>query len=432
MQSISNDNLSNGSVWELTAPSPPALESLQEDMETDVLIIGAGYTGLSTALQLRKSSVDTTVIEAKSIGWGASGRNGGHVVPLIRKDPENIIQEYGEARGESLLKMVAESADCVFDLIETHEIKCDAERNGWLQPIHSEEQLSISRRRLQQWTDYNADMELLDSEGTHSLMASDQYIAGLLVKSGGHINPLAFVRGLASTAVNRGARLFIQTPAISMAREGKSWKITTPAASILANKVVLATAAYTDRLWPQLQRTYLPFYLYNVATTPLTPEQQLVVLPGQQPATDTRGDARVFHYDGERRLIHGSTFIFSTNWESRLIQRARRVMTETFPGLSSIHFETNCLWRGKVSMTPDVLPHLHVLSPGVYTWLGCNGRGVAFSTRMGSVLSRLVQGASMEELEMPPGPMKAIPAHEFARLMTSVMLAYYRLRDKVS
>jgi len=210
----------------------------------------------------------------------------------------------------------------------------------------------------------------------------------------------------------------------------KRWQITTPTGTIRADKVVIATAAYTDSLWPGLQKSFLPFYLYNVATKPLAASVCSSVLPGRQPVTDTRGDAHVFHYDAAGRLITGATFIFPISWENRIITHARNVLFATFPQIESPQFELEHIWQGKITMTADVLPHLHILAPNVFTWLGCNARGIALSTRMGAVLADAVNEVPTQDWPLQPVKMQAIPAHTLSRLLTSVMLASYRFRDK--
>ncbi|NKB38537.1 MAG: FAD-dependent oxidoreductase [Gammaproteobacteria bacterium] len=418
-------------IWELSAPVAPETAALGSDLETDVLIVGAGFSGLSSALHLQDSGRNVVLIESHSIGWGASGRNGGHVLPLIRKDPKAIVEHCGAGQGDGLIQMIAESADYVFSLIERYGIDCDAERNGWLQAIHSDAQMKVCRDRYQQWLPYGADMELLNAQQSAELMGSFSYKGALFVKSAGHINPLAFCRGMAKELIAQGVRIFTDTPALSMHGSGKRWEVKTPSGTIIADKVVLVTAAYSDDLWPGLKKSFLPFYLYNIATKPLDAELQASVLPGRQPVTDTRSDSHVFHYDAAGRLISGGTFIFPTGWEERIVRHAESVLKEIFPQLQNPQFELDYLWRGKISMTADILPHCHILAPNVYTWLGCNARGIALATRMGAVLADAVNEVDVESWPLRPTAMKPIPAQEFSRLMTSVMLACYRLRDKV-
>ena len=402
------------------------------DKNTEVLIIGAGFSGLSTALHLLESKRDIVLIDAHGIGWGASGRNGGHVLPLIRKDPQAIIDQLGDIQGERLIRMVAGAADYVFEMIERYGIDCDAERNGWIQAIHSKQQLQISQSRYQQWQNYAADMQMLNREELQQQMGTDSYLGGLLVKAGGHVNPLALVRGMASAAINKGLTIFTESPAISIKQVGKRWRVKTPEGSIVADKVVLATAAYSDTLWPGLRESCLPFYLYSIATEPLEPALRQTILTGRQPVTDTRGDAYVFHYDRDGRLITGGTFILPFAWKNRLARHATHVLGRIFPQIESPRFEHGYLWRGKVAITSDMLPHLHILAPGVFTWLGCNARGIALSTRMGAVLADAVNGIPEKDWPVQATSLRSVPLRLLSTVMTSTMLGYYRLRDSFS
>lgn len=417
-------------VWELSAAAAPQTETLNADIRSDVLIIGAGYSGLSTALHLSGSGLDVTVIESSSIGDGASGRNGGHVVPLIKRPPDSVIAALGSEHGERLLRLVAGSADTVFALINEHNIQCDAERKGWLQPAHSPRHLQTTEKLCEQWRDWNTGMSMLDQNGLARCMGTDVYSGGLLVKGGGHVNPLAYLRGMARAVLAQGNSVYTSTPAVSMEQQGSHWLVKTPGGSILAEKVVLATAAYSGKLWPELASSFIPFYLYSIATTPLPDSLRESIMPGRQPATDTRSDAHVFHYDGAGRLITGATFVFPAAWQARIARKARDVLCSTFPQIGTPQFETGHVWRGRVAMTKDMLPHLHLLAPNVFSWLGCNGRGIALASSMGAVLADAVKGVAQQDWSIQPVKLEGIPAHTLARLLTSMMLVYYRYRDR--
>src|SRR5262249_35975134 len=150
------------------------------DARTDVAIVGAGFTGLSTALHLRAAGVDCTVLESAEVGWGASGRNNGQVIPnLSRADPAVIVKRYGAA-GERLVALLRDSADILFDLVRAHAIDCDAEQTGWVQPAHLPDRLKISERRVEQWSKVGARVELLDRAQVSALVGSDVYHGGFL------------------------------------------------------------------------------------------------------------------------------------------------------------------------------------------------------------------------------------------------------------
>ena len=245
-------------IWELSAAPAPSGTSLETDLHCDVLIIGGGYSGLSTALHLKDTGLNVALIEAHSIGWGASGRNGGHVIPLIRLDPDGIISALGHTQGRRLLAMISESADYVFSLIEQYNIDCAAERNGWIQAIHSQAQMQVAKARVQQWQSFNSNMEVFDANASAELMGTKAYLGALVLKSAGHINPLSYARGLAQAVIKEGIKVFTDTPALGIEPAGSRWLVKTPKGTINAEKIVLATAAYGDGLWPNLQKSFLP------------------------------------------------------------------------------------------------------------------------------------------------------------------------------
>ena len=151
----------------------------------------------------------------RTLATGRYSKRAGKIttpLPLIRKDPEAIIEQLGLEQGERLIRLVGDSASYVFSLIKRYGIACDAEQNGWIQAAHSQQQLAISTDRFKQWQAYAADMEMLDREAVAKLMGSESYVGGLLVKSGGHINPLAFARGMAQVAIDKGVNFLLIHP----------------------------------------------------------------------------------------------------------------------------------------------------------------------------------------------------------------------------
>ena len=425
-----SNNTTIGCAWELSAVSAPATESLNNDINIDVAIIGAGYTGLTSALHLADSDANIAVIDSHSIGWGASGRNGGHVVPLIRIDPDSIIAKLGQAQGEKLIAAVKDSANEVFSLIRKFKLDCDAEQVGWLQPSHSDKQVEIAKKRAEQWQKHGADVDYLSLSKISSLLGSNAYKGGFIAHTGGHINPLSYVRELARVAMANGVQVYTNTPALDIQKSGSNWLIKTANATITANKIIIATAAYSDSIWPGLKQSIIPFQLYSIATKPLSEKIRASVIPDRQPMTDSRGDARVFHYDKEGRLLVGGTFIFPIAWQKRLPIHANKLLADTFPQIEEPEYEMTHIWKGSIAMTADVLPHLHRLTPGVFSWLGCNARGIALSTMMGKSLAKMVTDTD-EDLPLLPTEPNKIRFHRFNSLMTSSSLAFYRLRDKL-
>lgn len=409
MAKISTPSALPDSVWAATAPAPIETVPLSGDHVADVVIVGAGYTGLSTALHL-VPGVDTVVLEASEIGFGASGRNNGLAIPTLAKaDPEEILRVFGPEKGESTIALIRDSAKLVFDLIREHGMEKAGEQNGWIQPAHSPGRMRLVERRLKEWTSRGAKADLLSREALRDLIGSDAWHGGWIAHEGGTVHPMAYARGLAKAAAGNGARIHTRSPATALENTPKGWRIRTPGGSVTAERVVLATNAYSDDLWPRLRRTFVPVKTWQMATKPLSDNVRKSVLPGRHALSDTRGDLQFARYDWDGRLVSGASLIFDVNSEERLKAHVGARLKRNFPQLGDVEWDH--VWSGFLAMTPDYLPRLHVLAPGVFSWLGCNGRGVALATAMGPVLAELARGGRPEDAPLPILEPRPLPLH---------------------
>src|SRR6187399_2140295 len=158
------------SLWAAMTPSGPELPELTGAAQADVIVIGGGFTGLSTALHLREAGIDVAIVEAMEPGWGASGRNNGQVIPtLSRPDPEDIIAKHG-AVGERFVTLLRDSASTLFDVVRRYQIQAEPEQAGWVQPVHSPGRIKIAERRVRQWSKFGADVEMLSRDQTRQML----------------------------------------------------------------------------------------------------------------------------------------------------------------------------------------------------------------------------------------------------------------------
>src|SRR4051812_61957 len=271
------------SLWTAVTPPGPDLPSLAGDASADVVVIGAGFTGLSTALHLREASVDVAIVEAMEPGWGASGRNNGQVIPtLSRPDPEDIIARHGAA-GERFVALLRDSASVLFDLARRYQIQAEQEQSGWVQPVHSPGRIKIAERRVRQWSKFGAPVELLSRDQTRAMLGSDAWFGGFWNKTGGHINPLALSRGLARAVVERGGRIYARSPATSFERRKDRWVVKTAEGEISGRALIVATNAYTGEfsksLAPVIAREVMPVLSWQMATRPLSEAARKTVIP---------------------------------------------------------------------------------------------------------------------------------------------------------
>ena len=419
------------SLWAAVTPAGPELPELAGAEEADVVVIGGGFTGLSTALHLRDAGLDVAVVEAMEPGWGASGRNNGQVIPtLSRPDPEDIIAKHGAA-GERFVALLRDSASILFDLTRRYNIPAEQEQTGWVQPVHSPGRIKIAERRVRQWSKFGAPVELLSRDQVRDMLGSDAWFGGFWNRSGGHINPLALSRGLAGVVVEKGARIFARSPATSIARRDGKWLVKTALGQISGKALVVATNAYSDEfsksLIPDLAREVVPVLSWQMATQPLSDNVRNTIIPGRQAMSDTHGELYFARYDARNRLVTGGAVIGPGNKALRIKARVTERLQRLWPQIGDVSFDY--VWNGYVGMTTDFLPRMHRLGPDAYGWTGCNGRAVALSIALGGELAKAVHGAEERDLALPFTEPMPIPAQSLLRRLAPLMLLVYRRRD---
>lgn len=414
-------------LWHATAPAMAALPALSGPVEADLLVVGGGFAGLSTALHAAEAGLSVVLLEAHRIAWGASGRNAGFVVPNFAKvDPDDLRRTL-RVGAERLIAMAAGSADLVFDLIRRHDIACDAVQSGWIQPSHSAAALAKARSRVRQWGAIGRPVEFLDRAAVAALTGVERWLGGWIDRSGGTINPVGYARGLALAAGTAGAILHEQSPVTGLRREGADWLALAPGGRVRARRVVLATNAYAGGLWPGLAQGFFPLKVFQVATEPLPATMRPELLPGRQAVSDSRRNLFTFRFDRDRRLISGGMHILSAGAETRVPRALHRRMARELglPDLPPLAYA----WSGMAAVMPDYLPRLVDLAPGLVAGFACNGRGIAMATAMGRELARWAGGADPSESAVPFVGPAAIPLHGLARLAPNALLPVSMLKD---
>jgi glycine/D-amino acid oxidase-like deaminating enzyme len=417
------------SLWTATATTDRDWPSLESTMRADVAIVGGGFTGCAAALSLAERGAKAALVEANLIGWGASGRTGGQVIPGLKYDPDELEAMFGPELGPRVVAAVGSVGDETFGLIAKHAIACHPVRAGWVQPAFSMRTLGITARRAEQWARRGADVAVLDRTEVAGLIGSDLYLGGWIDRRAGHVQPMSYVRGLAIAAHTAGAAIYVRSPATSLTRQGNQWRLSTPRGEILADAVLLGTNGHTDALWPGLTRTVVPMVSFQAATGPLPPEIGARILPEGQCASDTRRLLWYYRRDSEGRLVMGGRAPFRENLGPADAVHLRAAVDRLYPQLREVPFEH--YWAGRVAMTQDSIPHLHELAPGLWAGLGYNGRGVGLATLFGRWLAELALGTKPSEIPFPVTAMRPIPGYVFTRTVARALVRYYRLRDRL-
>ncbi|MBM3612068.1 MAG: FAD-binding oxidoreductase [Alphaproteobacteria bacterium] len=415
-------------LWAASAPAaedPPPLEGVHE---TEVVVIGAGFSGLAAALALAERRVPVVVLEAGSPGAGASGLSGGQVIPGLRHHPADLVAAYGETLGLRLHAFGAGAAEALWDIVDRHAIACDADRGGWVQGAENAAALAEAGRRVRSWQAIGAPVDLLDRDETRARTGAEGYVGGWIHRGGGVVQPLAFARGLAAAAVAAGARLHGHSAALRILADGAGWRVETARGAARARRVLIATNALAGALWPGLARSILPVWSYQAATAPGTaPAHGLMV--GAAAVSDTRRVLRYFRRDAAGRVVVGGKGLLRAPRSEGDFALQRRMIGRLFPALADAPFAHR--WGGQVAVTLDRLPRLFALAPGVWATIGCNGKGVAWCTALGAPLAALLSGTPARDLPLPPEErLREIPFHALKTVYAAVGSLWLRLQDR--
>jgi glycine/D-amino acid oxidase-like deaminating enzyme len=416
------------SLWVATARPPPATPPLDRSRQADVAIVGAGYSGLAAALQLAEAGASVIVLEAGEPGWGASGRNGGQVIPGLKSDPDELIAMFGPEAGERLIRVAGDAPDTLFALIARHGIDCGARQCGWIQPAFAPADVGAVTRRAEQWQRRGAPVAVLDRDGVRRLVGSPIYHGGLIDRRAGCVQPLSYSRGLARAAQKAGALVCGGSRVTALARDGGRWKVTTAhGPTVSAERVLLATNGYTDGLWPRLRQTVIAANSFQVATQRLSDGLRRTVLPEGHVASDTRKLLLYYRCDHHGRLIMGGRGPFREPAGPRDYRHLERVIGLLFPQLKGTRCEF--YWAGRVALTRDHVPHVHQPAPGLTVFLGYNGRGVAMATTLGTLVAKNLIAPANNALPFPITGIRPIPLHSLHRIYATSILQMYCLRD---
>ncbi|MBX5169342.1 FAD-binding oxidoreductase [Rhizobium sp. NZLR1b] len=392
-----NDPRSHG-LWEKTAAEPPATSPLAGAVSADVVIVGGGYTGLSSALHLAEAGSKVVLLEAKEIGFGGAGRNVGLINAGMWVMPDDLPGVLGPVHGERLLELLGNAPKLVMELIDRHGVACEVERNGTLHCAVGADGLKEIEERAAQWSARGAAVTLLDAAETARRIGSDAYTGSLLDMRAGTLQPLAYARGLAHAAVKSGVVIHTSSPVVATERHGSRWKVKTESGEVSAEWIIVATDAYSTGPWEQVrsEQVHLPYF--NFATVPLGHNLRQSILAGREGAWDTKEILSSFRMDQAGRLVFGSVGALRNTGLTVHKGWAKRALKRLFPVIGDVEFE--CEWYGQIGMTDNALPRFHKFAPNVVGFSGYNGRGIAPGTVFGRTLAEHILGR-LAEADLP-------------------------------
>jgi gamma-glutamylputrescine oxidase len=399
---------------------------LEGDLRVDLCVIGGGLAGLSTAIEAAERGLSVAVVEARRIGWGASGRNGGQLLNGFAAGTDRLIAKVGEDKARTMWRMSVEALDLVRDRISRHKIDCDFAEGvlmAALKPRHMRG-LEAELARERAWG-YDRS-ELIPAAHIREHVGSPRYIGGMLDRGAGHLDPLAYALGLARVAEEAGVRIFEETSATALHR-GAPPRVETPHGSITADAVVAAANHENGRLIPEVRWKVMPVGTYVLATEPLDPALAERLLPGRVAVSDCKFALNYFRLAGDRRMLFGGRVSYSTLEPLNLDTAMRRTMIGIFPDLADV--PTAEVWGGFVDITHDRTPHFAAVTPEILVLQGFSGHGLAATALAGRLAAEAVTGDrsrfdlfhGLRHIDFPGG---------WARtpLLVATM-AWFRLRD---
>lgn len=408
------------------APVRPALEG---ERDADICVIGAGYTGLSTALFLLESGFKVCIVEAAKVGFGASGRNGGQIVNSYSRDIDVIERSVGPRQAQLLGQMAFEGGRIIRERIAKYGIQCDL-KDGGVFAAFTARQMGHLEAQKELWERYGHNqLELLDAKGIRDVVATDNYVGGMLDMSGGHIHPLNLALGEAAAVESLGGTIYEQSPAARIER-GATPIVHTPQGRVRAKFVVVAGNAYLGNLIPELAAKSMPCGTQVITTEPLGEDLAHSLLPQDYCVEDCNYLLDYYRLSGDKRLIYGGGVVYGARDPANIEAIIRPKMLKTFPQLKNVKIEF--AWTGNFLLTLSRLPQVGRLGDNIYYSQGCSGHGVTYTHLAGKVLAESLRGqaerfdafASLPHYPFPGGQMFRVP-------FTALGAWYYSLRDRL-
>ena len=405
-----------------------AREPLRGEVRADVAVLGGGIAGCSAALHLAQRGYRVVLLEARAVGYGASGRSGGQTIFGLAVGQPKLAREVGRENALRLFDLSIEALDLTQSLIRDHAIDCDYHSNHAhvaVKPRHVQE-LEEWSRELRDEYGY-ASARFLNDDELQDQVRSPRYLAGLLDTRSGHLQPLKYTQGLARAAEAAGARIHENSEVLRY-EDGAEVRVHTAHGTVRCAHLVLCGNAYIGAVAPSLARRILGVGTYIIATQPLGEERARSLLPQHAAVADINWILDYFRRSRDHRLLFGGRVSYSSVQPPRLAESMRQRMVRVFPSLADI--KVAYAWGGYLDITMTRAPNFGRLAPNVYYLQGFSGHGLALAGLAGKLASEAIAGtaerfdvfARIPHRDFPGGPVLRRPSLVLAML-------YYRLRD---
>ncbi len=383
--------------WHTTVKMPDDSNLTTLPQKVDVAIIGGGFTGLSAARTLAKRGTKVVVLEANTIGWGASSRNGGMTLTGLKPSMHTVIKKYGREIAKSLFQTSLDSVDTVEQVVKEENIDCGFSRYGHLLVANKPKHFEALQREVDFMArEFNHKVRLVSPNDLKSEIGSDNYHGGMVDEVSGGLNPAQYVSGLACAAEKAGALLCACARAISLQRRGTRFFIKTERGELEADSVLVGTSGYTGNITQKLQRKIIPIGSFIIATERLSDELVKELSPHNRMIFDFKHYLNYFRLWDNRMIFGGRAAFFpeSQNTIKRSAEILQREMIQVYPQLKNAKVEY--VWGGTLDFAFDMMTHVGEVD-GIYYSLGYAGHGVAMASHLGKTVAEAMLAGTIKE-----------------------------------
>jgi len=427
-ESLFAENYKNTPYWWDRTPRP-TIKEIPLPKETEVLVIGSGYTGLCTAIQTCRNGLDTVVLDAQDAGWGGSSRNGGQVSPSIKPSFQELSRKYGEEPARELLKEGNNALKWIGDFIQEENIDCDFRRVGHYYGAHTLSQFKHLEKIINEQPEgLQLDVNLIPKSQQHTEIGSDFYHGGIVHKNHASLDPARFHQGLLEGALTSGAQIKTHCAVNKIEKKGGIFQIHTEAGTMSAREVVVATSGYTGTVTPWHRRRVIPIGSYIISTELLAEDLVNELIPRDRVITDSRKLVVYYRASPDRkRILFGGRVSLNETDPDKCAKPLHKKLTQIFPQLAKIKVSHS--WMGFVGFTFDHMPHTGD-KEGVHYAMGYCGSGVCLSSYFGTKLGQRLAGLPQGNTIFTDINFQTRPFYKGNPWFLAPSILYFQLRDR--
>jgi gamma-glutamylputrescine oxidase len=399
-------------------------------INTDVVVIGGGFTGISTSYHLQEKGINTVVLEEHSVGWGASGRNGGMLNTGYKLSAGELIKKFGLEEAKRLDQYALDCNEAVRGIAEKHQIDCDIKQCGHIGLSRKESKMNAFKRSQEIIAKhFNREVKVLTGPAIQEEIASDYFKSAYLDPLSYHFHPLNYVCGMAKVATENGAQIYEQSKAIAIKKSKGKFSVETPKGVVHADHLVYATDGYSGKITKELHKGIFPLASFIIATESL-PESLLgQLIPKDRNLYDTINLTNYFRRTPDNRVIFGGSGIgypAKQKYKAELMH----LLTNVFPQLKQVKIDH--FWGGIIGATVEKFPVMGQTKEGAYYAVGYTGHGAAQSTLHGKMLSQMIAQEERINPIFEKTPLKTVPMYQQKKLLVSAANMYFRMMDRLN